>query len=253
MLKYLDDLSDSPTAVRGPEGHDVNVGAKQPTKRSETRAAILVVDDHAIVRDGLRALISQEPDLVVVGEAETAADALRQVRAHRPALVIVDLALGDDSGLTLLREIRKVHADSRILAFSMYDERIFAQRALQGGANGYVGKHEDREVILGAIRRVLSGKTYVSEAVSELLLMSLSQTRRAATAPGLAELSERELEVLRLLAGGKKTGEISDVLGISAKTVETHRARMKEKLGLRSANELLVVAVNLLRDGFFQK
>ena len=215
------------------------------------KSTVLIVDDHPIVRDGLRELFSRQPDLRVVGEARTRQEALQACEKTEPDVAVVDLSLGQETGFTLVSALRQKYPSMSILVLSMHDERIFAQRALQAGANGYVGKHEDADVILQAVRRVLAGKTYVSEVVSEMLLSAASAPAGAAQArSGLARLTNRELEILRLIGNGVKTADIASRLGIGAKTVETHRARIKEKLGVESANEVLILAVNWLRDGF---
>lgn len=217
------------------------------------KATVLVVDDHPVVREGLREMFNREADLTVVGEARDRATAIAACAELGPDVAVVDLSLGGDTGFGLVRALRQDHPKMAILVLSMHDERVFAQRALQSGANGYLGKHEDSTVILQAVRRVLSGRTFVSEEVSEMLLTAASAPTGAARArSGLARLTNRELEILRLIGNGLKTGEISSRLGIGSKTVETHRTRIKEKLGANSANEVMVLAVNWLRDGFLE-
>jgi two-component system, NarL family, response regulator FusR len=217
------------------------------------KSSLLLVDDHAVVREGLRELFSREADLEVVGEARDPEEAMQQAKALQPAAAIVDLSLGRDTGFGLIASLRAAHPNMAILVLSMHDERVFAQRALQSGANGYVGKHEDSQIIIGAVRRVLSGKTHVSESVNEMLLASLAGPATTKTRPpGLARLSDRELEILQLIGQGVRTSAIADQLDISVKTVETHRARIREKLGAESTTELMVLAVNWLRDGFLE-
>ncbi|MGE0872744.1 MAG: response regulator [Kofleriaceae bacterium] len=211
------------------------------------------MDDHAVVREGLRELFSREPDLEVVGEAKDPDEAMQLCKQLHPAAAVVDLSLGRDTGFSLIAAMRAAFPNMAILVLSMHDERVFAQRALQSGANGYVGKHEDSQIIITAVRRVLSGKTHVSEAVNDMLLASLAGPATTKTRPpGLARLSDRELEILQLIGQGVRTSAIADQLDISVKTVETHRARIREKLGAESTNELMVLAVNWLRDGFLE-
>jgi len=222
--------------------------------RKGGKAKILIIDDHVVVREGLRELLSRESDLTVVGEAATADDAIATCRALQPDAAIVDLSLGRDTGFALVKTLRECSPRTALLVLSMHDERIFARRAIESGARGYVGKHEDAHTILRALRRVLSGKVYLSEDIADRLLASLSGGAPAAgDRHSGARLSRRELEVLRLIGSGRKTGEIAEQLGISGKTVETHRSRIKEKLGVDSSTELMVVAINWLRDGFLEQ
>lgn len=221
--------------------------------RKAGKARILIIDDHAVVREGLRELLSRESDLTVIGEAASADEAVTACRSLQPDGAIVDLSLGRDTGFALVKTLRECAPRTALLVLSMHDERIFARRAIESGARGYVGKHEDAHTILRALRRVLSGKVYLPEDIADQLLASLSG---GASALGErhagAQLSRRELEVLRLIGSGRKTSEIADQLGISGKTVETHRSRIKEKLELESSTELMMVAINWLRDGFLE-
>jgi DNA-binding NarL/FixJ family response regulator len=235
-------VRDSRTPLGRTTGHSVTVSQ---------RAKLLIVDDHAVVRSGLRELVSREKDLTVVGEARTVDEALQRCAELLPDVVILDISLGQDSGFSLIASLRRLYPKIALLVLSMHDERVFAQRALQVGANGYVGKHEDGDVLLAAVRSVLAGKIHVSEAVNDLFLASLAGgSRQASPRAGLERLSNRELEVMRLLGSGLRTGQIAERLGISPRTIETHRTRIKEKLGVSSAGELVILAVNWLRDGF---
>lgn len=202
------------------------------------------------MREGLCELISHEPDLRVVGEAEDHKSALALCERLLPDAAIIDLSLRHDSGLLLIKELRACYPKLAMLVLSMHDEKVFAVQALQHGANGYVTKYESASVLLRALRRVLAGKNYVSETVSQMMLDSIAGR---ATAPhgraGLSRLSARELEILRLMGQGFKTSKVASMLGLSSKTVDTHRERIKEKLGVETAAELVVLAVNWLRDG----
>lgn len=214
---------------------------------------VLVVDDHALVREGLRELLSKEPDLEVVGEAADAETAIAEVSKTRPDGVVIDLSLGQDMGFSLLTALRELAPEMSILVLSMHDETVFAERALANGADGYVGKHEPTAVFVTALRRVLDGKTYVSEAVAERLLRALSPTRPTAngvTENALGRLTGRELEILRKIGLGRGTREIANELKISTKTVETHRSSIKEKLAVSTGSQLVMVAVHWVRDGF---
>jgi DNA-binding NarL/FixJ family response regulator len=211
----------------------------------------LVIDDHTVIREGLCQLLSREPDLAVVGDAKDVSTAAQMCKKLNPDAAIIDLSLGHESGLQLITQLRADHPAMAMLVLSMHDETVFAERALQSGANGYVMKHESTSVLLQALRRVLDGKTYVSETVAQMLLDSLAgRAPSAQERSGLSRLSNREVEILRLIGQGLKTSKIAELLQLSPKTVETHRERIKEKLNLATASELVVLAVNWLRDGF---
>jgi DNA-binding NarL/FixJ family response regulator len=203
---------------------------------------VFIVDDHPIVRLGLVDLIANEPDLAVCGEAADAETAVDQVIATSPDLVLLDLSLGSVfHGFEVIAQLRGRVPTVRILVSSMYDEALYAERALRAGASGYVGKHESPETLLAAIRKVLGGSVAVSGDLANRLLKSAVGPR--GDAKGTARLSQREFEVFVLIGRGQGTREIADQLGVSAKTVETHRARIKEKLGITSATELMMSAV----------
>ncbi len=214
------------------------------------RARILIVDDHAVVRDGLREMFAKERDLEVVGEARDRVEAAKKCKELAPDVVILDLSLSGHLAMDLVRDLSSNRPPPAVLVLSMHDEKVFAQRALQAGARGYVGKHEDSAVILRALRRVIAGRTFVSDTVSEMLVASLAEPKITSGRPSLRHLSDRELQILRLIGSGLRTTEIARRLAVGVKTVETHRTRIKDKLGLESANEVVVRAVNWVRDGF---
>ena len=201
----------------------------------------MIVDDHPIVRRGLAHLINQQKDLDVCREAEDVEGALAHAANTRLDLAIVDLALRDSSGIDLVKQLKKLHPDLAVLVVSMYDEQVYAERVLRAGARGYVTKHEVAETIIEAVRSVLAGDVYLSEAMSKLMLQDIAEDR-AGLSP-LQALSDRELEVFRMLGRGIKTREIADALRLSVKTVETYRARMREKLRLRPSANLVEFAV----------
>jgi DNA-binding NarL/FixJ family response regulator len=216
-----------------------------PREARTTATSVLIVDDHPLVRSGLKQLIDEEPDLQTVGEAGTPTRALDIVRTVRPDVVIVDLALGAESGLELVRTVAAVHPNIRILVLSMHDEMLFAERALRAGAHGYIMKDEAVREVVNAVRRVAAGKTYVSDRLSERLLAGLAG-RRAPTStetPALERLTDRERDVFELIARGLSTREMATQLGVSVKTIESHRMHIQDKLGLRNAHELLRFAV----------
>ena len=211
---------------------------------NEERAKILIVDDHPIVRDGLARLINKkaEKDLMICGEADNAVDALKTIAKIRPDLVMVDISLRGCDGIELTKSIRHQNSKLPILVLSMHDELLYAERALQAGANGYIMKNEPSEDLLQAIRKVLSGGVYISENVSSKIVHKLKRDGPGSLSSPVASLSDRELEVFNLLGRGRTTRQVADELFISIKTVETHLSRIKVKLGLDSYNELIVHA-----------
>jgi DNA-binding NarL/FixJ family response regulator len=206
---------------------------------------IVIVDDHPIVRKGLTELINHEPGMIVCGESDTADGGLARIRADRPAVAIVDLSLGMDSGLQLVKMLNVSLPDVKVLVLSMHDETLHAERALAAGASGYIMKHAAMQHLIGAIRCVASGKTYVSPEMSERIVSRITGRRDTpeATAP-FERLTDREREVFTLIGRGLGTRDIARQLTVSVKTVETHQARIKEKLGLTHGRELTRAAVN---------
>jgi DNA-binding NarL/FixJ family response regulator len=202
-------------------------------------ARILIVDDHPIVRLGLRQLLAQESDLSVCGEAAGVQTALDIIRTTKVDLTIVDLSLEDGSGLELIRQTFEVARDVRVLVLSIHDEALFAERALRAGASGYVMKQEAIDHLVDAVRHVLAGHVYVSERVSQQLLEGLRHRRAPLPFDPVRELSDREFEVFELIAKGIGTADIAERLSISVKTVETYRANIKTKLKLRDATDLI--------------
>lgn len=207
---------------------------------------ILIVDDHPLVRSGFVQLISDEPDLEVCGEAADEGQALRLVAASAPDLVIVDLSLAGGSGINLIERIKAHHSEVSMLVVSMHDESLFAERVLAAGALGYLNKQEAPSNIIRAIRRVLEGKVYVSDKLTERLLDSLTGMAKTPGQSPMQRLSNRELEVFELIGRGMTTGKIADHLKLSTKTIETHRENIKKKLGLASGQELTRRAMHWL-------
>ena len=199
---------------------------------------VLVVDDHPIIRQGLALLIDREPDLLVCGHADDAHTATEAIATLWPDLVILDISLGGQDGLELLKQIRARDAGLPILVLSMHDESIYAERVLRAGANGYIMKQEATDLVLTAIRRILDGEVYMPERVASRMLRQYARGAAVGAASPLASLSDRELEVFRLIGGGSSTREIAEGLHLSVKTVESYQAHIKEKLALRNAREL---------------
>ena len=204
---------------------------------------ILVVDDHPIVRQGLTLLIDREPDLVVCGEAEEAMGAMHVLDSARPDVLIVDISLNGPDGLDLLKNIRSTRPVLPVLILSMHDESIYAERALRAGANGYIMKQEATEKVLVAVRRILGGEIYVSDRIANKLLKHYISGSGTLRDSSISDLSDRELEVFRLIGEGHGTRQIADELHLSVKTVESYQAHIKEKLSLRSARELMQRAI----------
>jgi DNA-binding NarL/FixJ family response regulator len=205
---------------------------------------IFLVDDHPVFRHGLRGLISQEGDLEICGEAESTEEALERIPEIGPDIVLVDLSLKGVSGIELIKALKASTPGLPTLVLSMHDEDLFAERAIRAGASGYVMKHEAAERVVDAIRRTIQGDLVLSRELSETLLRRALQGRGDAR-PGspLEALSDRELEVFEHIGRGLGTREIAETLHISVKTVETHKANIKEKLDLHNATELLRAAV----------
>jgi DNA-binding NarL/FixJ family response regulator len=222
-------------------------GPDRAVKRRESARApaarIVIVDDHPVVRSGLRMLIEDEPDLLVVGEAGDADEAIRVLDAKNPDLMIVDLSLNGSSGLDLIKRIKSRSSESKMLVSSMFDESLYAERVLNAGALGYVSKQEAMEKVIEAIRCVLSGRVYLSAAMSDRMLHRLTRDHQAPERSAVETLSDRELEVFEMIGRGRTTSEIAAQLHLSVKTVETHREKIKAKLGLKSAAELYQHAV----------
>jgi DNA-binding NarL/FixJ family response regulator len=214
------------------------------SRKGKRRSRILLVDDHPLVRERLSEIINREPDLQVCGEAEDRHEALVAAQNKRPDLVIVDLALKNSDGLELIKDIHSRWANLAMLVVSMHDESLYAERVLRAGALGYITKQEATRNILQAIRRVLAGNIYVNPRVATHIIARLT-TRGGAVAITPAELlADRELQVFELTGRGLNTREIASRLHIAAKTVETYRARIRQKLNLEDGSELLQSAIS---------
>ena len=208
------------------------------------RARVFLVDDHPIVRRGFQLLVGLESDLVICGEAENAATALSQIQQTKPDLAIIDLALKSSSGLDLIKQLRSLCPEVKLLVFTMHDEPLYAERVLKAGAHGYITKEEGTEKALEAVRKLLAGKAYVSDHVRERMVEAMTGFSKPGTAGTVESLSDREIQVLELIGSGVGSSEIAKRLNLSVKTVESHREHIKTKLGLRRAPELVQYAYN---------
>jgi len=209
---------------------------------SAPKCKVFLVDDHPIVRQGLALFIEREPDLMVCGEAEDATSALQAIRDSSPDFVILDISLNGPDGLELLKTLRVRYPNLPALVLSMHDESVYAERALRAGANGYIMKQEAADKVITAIRHILGGDVYLSDRLTKQMLQQFVNGSISPRDP-LAKLSDRELEVFRLIGAGHGTRQIADELHVSTKTVESYQAHIKEKLALRNARELVQYAV----------
>jgi DNA-binding NarL/FixJ family response regulator len=220
-------MADTPSLPAGPE----------PKRR------VFLVDDHPIVRQGLALLINREADLAVCGDAEEAGAALQGIESLHPDIVLVDISLHGPDGIDLLKSVRSSHHRLPVLILSMLDETLYAERALRAGASGYIMKQEATEKVLVAIRRILAGDIYVSDRVAKLMMHHFVVGALPPDDSPVAGLTDRELEVFRLIGEGHGTRQIAEELHISVKTVESYQAHIKEKLSLRNARELVQRAI----------
>ena len=204
---------------------------------------VFVVDDHPIVRHGLAELINREPDLAVCGEAGDVHKALQSISALKPDILILDISLNGPDGIELLKNVRLRDVALPVLVLSMHDESIYAERALRAGANGYIMKDEAPEKVLLALRRILGREVYVSDQVANKMLQVYIGRSSVLTHTPVAGLTDRELEVFRLIGEGRATRQIAEELHLSVKTVESYQAHIKEKMSFRSARELMRHAV----------
>jgi DNA-binding NarL/FixJ family response regulator len=206
---------------------------------------LMIVDDHPIMREGLAQMLSQEEDLHICGQYEEASRAFEAIGQIMPDIVLVDLSLKGSSGLELIKNIKANYPKVLILVLSMYDEALYAERVLRAGASGYVMKQEATERVLNAVRQVLAGGIYLSEKMSAKFMHQLVGGRTMGSGSLVERLSDRELEVFGLIGQGRATREIAEQLHLSVKTIESHRAHIKEKLNLRSATELVHRAIQM--------
>ena len=215
--------------------------------KNEPKKRVVIVDDHPLVRDRLSQLINHEQDMSVCGEAEDAQQALQIIRETSPSLAIVDITLKHSNGLELIKSIKAQNLELPVLVLSMHEESLYADRAIRAGASGYITKHQPAEEVLLAIRRVMAGNIYLSEKMTNGYLKSIA-TRTKIAPQAVDTLTNRELEVLDLIGRGTAKRDIAKALQLGIPTVNTHCARIKEKLNLRSAAELQHFAFRWVRE-----
>jgi DNA-binding NarL/FixJ family response regulator len=206
------------------------------------KTRILIVDDHPMMREGLAGLLGAQPDIEVCGEAATAAQALEMIPSARPAIVIADITLPGKSGIELVKDIAAMYPEVATLVVSMHDESVYAERVLRAGARGYIMKKEGGKRILEAIRKIRTGEVAVSEKMSAQILRIFSGQGSAVAESPVRQLTDREFEVFELIGRGLATAQMAADLHISAKTIEVHRAHIKEKLGIKTGSELIAYA-----------
>ncbi len=211
-------------------------------KKRSRKTSVLVVDDHPIVRQGLAQMIGHEEDMEVCGQAEDMNSALAAVDKLKPDLAVIDVSLKGTSGVELIKAIKARHPALRMLALSMHDESLYAERCLKAGAGGYIMKHEPPEKVIRAMRQVLAGQIYVSDSMTARMVHKLVDGNDSG-ATGIDSLTDRELEVFRLIGMGHGTRQIAEELFLSVKTIESYRAHIKEKLALDNATELIQHAI----------
>lgn len=216
--------------------------AETDSQKNPGEIRIMIVDDHPIVRDGLRHLIEAEPELVVCGEARTGEEALKILPRAKPDLALVDLGLPGMDGISFIRRVKQEFPDILILVVSMLEQSLYAERALRVGAAGFVTKADATDEVVTAIRQVSRGELYVSKGLAMDMIEDLIGGGKGSLSTVEKQLSERESEVFRLIGRGFRTKQIADALDLSVKTIETHQANIKRKLGLRDARDLAYYA-----------
>jgi DNA-binding NarL/FixJ family response regulator len=215
---------------------------------AKSKKKVVIVDDHPLFRERLAQLINHELDMEVIGEAESAKEAIHLIRDRSPDLAIIDITLKGSSWLELIKNIKILSIGVPILVLSMHDESLYAERALRAGATGYITKHQAADEVLLAIRRVLAEEVYISEKMTSVFLKSLTATGVKRIPRPVDRLTDRELEVLDMIGRGRTTRQISDTLQLGVATVDTYRARIKEKMNFRNAAELQHFAIRWVRE-----
>ena len=220
---------------------------KSPQRDVPAARRIMIVDDHPLFRKGLQELIQSESAFAVCGEAGNASEAMDVIRKLSPDLVIVDLSLPGTNGIELIKNIRAEFARLPILVLSMHDESLYALRAMRAGADGYVMKHEAMANVIQAIREVFNGHPYLSPAMAAQVITQFAHRQAEGEVDAVERLSDRELEILELIGKGNEVRQIAKLLHLSPKTVETHRAHIKDKLDLKNSREVARFALQWLQ------
>jgi DNA-binding NarL/FixJ family response regulator len=218
-----------------------------PAETVPIKRRIYIVDDHAMFRDGLRRLIDLEPDLTVCGDAPDAASGLRGISETMPDLVIVDISLDTTSGIDLIKAIKRDYEDMPVLVVSMHSESLYGDRALRAGAMGYVMKSEPAASVIAAIRKVLGGNVHISEKMATLVVSKFVKGEPNQVPSPLEALSDRELEVFRMLGQGKGTREIAQEMNVALPTVSSFKNRIKEKLQFKNSTEMILYSLQWFR------
>ena len=219
-----------------------------PPATATKKSRIFLVDDHAMFREGLRQLIEREPDMTVCGDAANASSALEGIPPARPDLVIVDISLGGTSGIDLIKAIKREYGDLPVLVVSMHDESLYAERALRAGAMGFVMKHEPSKTVKAAIRKVLGGDLHLSEKMASAMVGKFMRGNTAPPASPFEALSDRELEVFRMLGQGKAVRVIAEEMSVTVPTINSFRNRIKDKLNLKTSTEVMLQAIQWVQD-----
>ena len=216
---------------------------RKSSKADPAKKRILIVDDHPMMRDGLRLLIANESDMEVVAEADDAFEALNHAEKLKPDIAIVDITLRSSSGLDLIKDLQIRSPATSVLVLSMHDESLYAERVLRAGGRGYIMKQEGGKRIVEGLRQIAAGHTYVSPAVSARILDAFSGHHHRNESSAIEKLTDREFEVFSLLVSGKSITEIANGLHLSVKTVSTHKTRIMQKMGMASLSEMVQYAV----------
>jgi DNA-binding NarL/FixJ family response regulator len=214
-----------------------------PSREEDTRTRIFIVDDHPAIREALTSAINSKIDMRVTGESATAKKALRRMDRHAPDVVVVDISLEDAHGLDLVEEVRSRFPEVRIVVYSMYEESVYAERAIRAGASGYVMKSQPSERVVEAIQSVSEGDVYLSQRMSSRILSKVIRQQDYSFSSATEQLTDREMTVFEKLGRGESVRDIAEELDLSRKTIETYRRRAKEKLGFETVDELLQYAV----------